>query len=222
MVALFPNRSIHVNGIFKFHSMKNQFLSFLLSEQEIQNFTKQVDQLSDDDLLRALLSKQYMLEVDWKGGETRFNIGKFLEQRAAMLGTNIDLDLENTYPLAEQDAKEPGDFIPALLSRFQKTFKREGINIVLLDRGNDSYYIVVALEKDTKLLQKSSDDFWRFNVFGSLRGEVLYTVNCTCGSMNVWQLKRGEPLTDDVCQDCGKVLFDKAGNATLPVIRDYC
>ncbi|NQX56842.1 hypothetical protein HQN86_24710 [Pedobacter panaciterrae] len=71
------------------------------------------------------------------------------------------------------------------------------------------------------ILKKQSDEFWKFREFGTSSGEVLYTVYCTCGSMNMWQLKRGELLVDDVCQDCGKLLFDAKGEASLPVIKEY-
>ena len=58
-------------------------------------------------------------------------------------------------------------------------------------------------------------------VYSNDSGEVLYTVNCDCGSMNIWQVKRGETITDDVCQDCGKQIFDEKGNSSFQVIKDY-
>jgi len=52
------------------------------------------------------------------------------------------------------------------------------------------------------------------------RGGIIY------GELQLWQyermaIKRGELLTDDYCQDCGKELFDQAGKASMPVIKDY-
>ncbi|MCF3107747.1 hypothetical protein LL912_03030 [Niabella sp. CC-SYL272] len=199
--------------------MDNKFLSFLVPENEFAELS--VGDLSKDALLELLLGNGILHVADWKGEENEGGIGTFVQLRAAALKPGLQVDLRNAYEKAHRTGKSPGDFIPALLKETTAVLKKEGLEMILLDRGNDSYYIGVIEQKNSKTIQRSSTDFWKFRPFGSQTGEVLYTVYCRCGSMNVWQLKRGEKLTDDVCQDCGTVLFDAQGNSDFEVIRDY-
>jgi len=175
--------------------------------------------------LQYLLDEHILLMVDWKGEEQEFIIGRFLQQRVSVLTPENKLDIDAPYAkLSAEQSKGnflPGDAIPFLLKQFQKQLKPVGLAIVLLDVGNDSYYIGLAPQGDLKRITSKTSGNWPYVAFGSKTGEVLYTVNCSCGSMNVWQLKRGELLTDDYCQDCGKELFDQAGKASMPVIKDY-
>ena len=175
--------------------------------------------------LQYLLDEHILLMVDWKGEEQEFMIGQFFQQRILVLTTENKLNIEAPYAkLSTEQSKSnflPGDAIPFLLKEFQKQLKPVGLAIVLLDLGNDSYYIGLSHQGDLKKITSNKPGTWPYVAFGSKTGEVLYTVNCSCGSMNVWQLKRGELLTDDYCQDCGKELFDKAGKASMPVIKDY-
>ncbi|MGN7721581.1 DUF6630 family protein [Chitinophaga sp. 22620] len=176
---------------------------------------------NDRELLDCLIREKYLLVVDWKGEDEPGAIGNFLQNRAAALIPGTKFNTSEAYSELAKEELAVGDAVPFLLAHFQKRLKRIKLTIILQDQQNDSYYIGLVKEESVKDLKKQNDEFWNFTVFGSLTGEVLYTVNCDCGSMNVWQLKRGEPLTDDTCQDCGKVLFDKEGNASLPVIKEY-
>ncbi|RPD38039.1 DUF6630 family protein [Chitinophaga barathri] len=176
---------------------------------------------SDHELLDCLIREKYLLVVDWKGEEEASQIGKFLQSRATALIPGTLINIGDAYAAMEKEELSVGDAVPFLLKHFQQILKKLKLTIILLDQQNDSYYIGLVKDDGLKDLKKQNDEFWKFSAFGSSTGEVLYTVNCDCGSMNVWQLKRGEPLTDDVCQDCGKELFDKEGNASLPVIREY-
>lgn len=175
--------------------------------------------------LQYLLDEHILLMVDWKGEEQEFMIGRFLQQRISVLAPGNKLNIEAPYAKlrAEQSKGNflPGDAVPFLLKQFQKQLKPVGLAIVLLDSGNDNYYIGLSLQGDLKKITSNNPGTWSYVAFGSKTGEVLYTVNCSCGSMNVWQLKRGELLTDDHCQECGKELFDKAGKTSIPVIKDY-
>lgn len=152
-------------------------------------------------------------------------IGDFLKERCNILKPGVDIALDISYSKSQTEISEgnilPGDTVPLLLEEFQKLLKPRNLGIVLWDNGDDHYYIGVASQNDIKRLDRNSLGYKSFVAYGSKTGEVLYTVNCSCGSMNVWQLKRGELLTDDYGQDCGKELFDKQSNSSLPVAKDY-
>lgn len=181
--------------------------------------------LDRNGLLEYLLAEGILLMIDWKGEEQETEISDFFVSRLGTLGINSTIDTISTYKKLhteiDKNSLQPGDAIPYLLKEFQKQLKSMKIAIIALDMGNDSYYIGLARQEDIKTITKPSRTFWQFKAWGSKTGQVLYTVNCSCGSMNIWQLKRGELLTDDSCQDCGKELFDKLGNSSLPVIKEY-
>ncbi|MGO4294996.1 DUF6630 family protein [Chitinophaga sp. RAB17] len=177
----------------------------------------------DEQLLNFLIKAQYLTVTDWKGEDEAFQIGNFMKTRLNALSPGLALDIEGGYQLLHGRAGslDTGDGIPFLLKAFQDLLLKEGFTIVQLDRGNDSYYIGLVFSRNLKDLKKQSSKFWRWKAFGELSGEVLYTVNCSCGGMNVWQVKRGEIITEDLCQDCGKEIFDKDGKSTFEVIREY-
>ncbi|MEZ2442782.1 hypothetical protein AB6805_13755 [Chitinophaga sp. RCC_12] len=204
--------------------MNTRFSQLLMGAGEQEAFTL-CPFTNDQELLDYLLKHQILLLVDWKGEEDEQQIGRFLQGRAAVLSPGATLDLETPYAKLKDEIDrrniQTGDSVPFLLKKFQAQQKTTGLTVVLLDRGNDSYYIGLMKQSDTKELKKQTDLDGKFVVFGSLSGEVLYTVNCSCGSMNVWQVKRGEIITEDVCQDCGKELFDKEGKSPFQIIKDY-
>ena len=177
----------------------------------------------DEALLNFLIDRKYLTVTDWKGEEEPFQIGHFIQGRLGNLKVDSIFEIENVYQLMQKQSGDlnTGDSVPFLLKQFQALVKKEGFTIVLLDRGNDSYYIGVAFTRHLKDLKKKSNDFWRWRAFGDSSGEVLYTVNCSCGSMNVWQVKRGEIITEDNCQNCGKEIFNKDGKSTFEIIREY-
>ncbi|HWV73013.1 MAG TPA: hypothetical protein VN040_14930 [Pseudosphingobacterium sp.] len=177
------------------------------------------------ELLQYLLDRRILLIVDWKGEEQEFDIGSFLQQRASILEPGAALDINSAYNKMHVEIAaghlHPGDTVPFLLKVFCKQLKSASLGVVLLNLGNDNYYIGVARLQDMKQLTANAADFWQYLAYGAKTGEVLYTVNCSCGGMNVWQLKRGVLLTDDYCEHCGKELFDKEGKPSMPVIKDY-
>lgn len=204
--------------------MNSEYLQKLMGEQEWKKFvSKSID--DKNELIQYLLENEILLMVDWKGEEQDGNIGDFFKYRINILDSNTMVDFSSVYDKLQETISrnnlQTGDAVPFLLKEFQKQLKPIKQVVILLNVGNDNYYIGLARQKDLKVITTPSSDFWQFLSFGSKTGEVLYTVKCDCGSMNVWQLKRGEVLTDDVCQDCGKILVDKEGNFTLPVEKDY-
>ncbi|WP_029274576.1 DUF6630 family protein [Pedobacter borealis] len=204
--------------------MDTKFSQLLMTPEE-QNAMVQESFASHQELLTYLLDHCILLQVDWKGEEEEQQIGRFLQDRAAILLPGTSIDIETPYTKLREAVSEGnidvGDSVPLLLKNFQSQQKKTDLTVVLLDIGNDSYYIGLIKQSDTAKLKKQAGLGWRFTAFGSLTGEVLYTVNCDCGSMNVWQVKRGEKLTDDVCQDCGKQIFDEEGHSSFQVVKDY-
>ena len=52
--------------------------------------------------------------------------------------------------------------------------------------------------------------------------QILYVINCECGEMSVWQLDADEPSPrDEVCEVCGRALFDADGNAMQPLEKEF-
>jgi len=197
--------------------MNTKFLPYLLSSTELAG----INEPNDESLLNALLTRNKLLEVDWKGEQHKYEIGSFINERSQQFERQTRFDFTAAYEKAGSNSNEPGDFVPALIKNIQADLKKEGLEVVHLDRGNDSYYLGLIKQEDSKALKKAGGDFWKFRPFGSQTGEVLYTVYCSCGSMNVWQLKRGELLTDDTCENCGVVMFDEKGHSEFEVIKDY-
>lgn len=200
--------------------MNANFLRYLvLPEEEKQLSASQ----NDEQLLDTLLKRGYLLMIDWKGEEEPGQIGDFLKAKAAALQPGFDLDTASVYKMLQKEAGtfEPGDSVPFLLKSFQKLLKKEGLVIVQVERGDDSYYISLTTDKNAKALKKNATDDWKWRSAGEGTGEVLYTVHCPCGCMNVWQVKRHEKITEDTCEDCGREIFDKDGHSSLPVLKDY-
>ncbi|PUV25053.1 MULTISPECIES: DUF6630 family protein [Sphingobacterium] len=199
--------------------MKTTAFSYIISAEEQQNLP--AEKFSDDDMLNYLLDNRILLQIDWKGESYLNEIGSFLQDRAIAFGSEASMDFTPAYQMANEQAVTPGDFVPALLKASNDELKNKSFEIVLLDLGNDSYYVAVIEKENSKRIKKAGDNFWNFRPWGSQTGEVLYTVYCSCGSMNVWQLKMGESLTDDTCEECGTVIFDSQGNSKFKVSKDY-
>lgn len=182
--------------------------------------------IDNNELFDRLIKEKVILAVDWSGEENEFEIGHFLQDRLQQLEIVTPFDFKAAYTELDQKIvtgnMERGDAVFFILKSYQKRLKKEGLDICLVDRKNDTYYLILLKDAQVKKIKKLKDHFWKILPFGAASGEVLYTINCSCGSMNVWQLKRSEAApTDDYCQDCGKMLFDKDGNALMAVEKDY-
>ncbi|MBC9914657.1 DUF6630 family protein [Chitinophaga varians] len=201
--------------------MKANFLRYLVLPEE----EKQLSTVTDDEqLLDALLQQQYLTVTDWKGEDSPRQIGNFLQARLNVLRPGFQIDIDSVYASMEAEASgfKAGDSVPFLLRSFQALLEEEDFLTVLLDRGNDSYYIGLITDKNKKDLKKQSTPLGKWRALGDLSGEVLYTVYCSCGSMNVWQVKRGELIDEEGdCTNCGKEIFDKKGQTTFKVITEY-
>ncbi|WP_343746212.1 hypothetical protein [Chitinophaga sp.] len=201
--------------------MNAKFLRYLVLPEEEKQLSTATD---DEQLLEFLLQHQYLTVTDWKGEEQPGQIGNFLQGRLHAFKPDAHLDTNGVYASMQAEAGgfKAGDSIPFLLTSFQALLEEEDFVIVLLDRGNDSYYIGLIPDKNKKDLKKQTTPLGKWRAFGELSGEVLYTVYCSCGSMNVWQVKRGELIDEGGnCEDCGKEIFDKNGQTTFKVITEY-
>ncbi|WP_142685768.1 DUF6630 family protein [Chitinophaga polysaccharea] len=203
--------------------METTFTQLLMSSSERETFA-QFSFTDREELLEYLFKHRLLLLVDWKGEEEDWQIGNFLQKRTrALFGEPLSVHEPYSKLIAEvkNGRMVVGDSVTFLLKQFKAQLKKIGLTIVLLELGNDSYYLGLMKQTDIDKLKKQTDIAWKFVVFGNSRGEVLYTVNCECGSTNVWQVKRGEIITDDTCQDCERQLFDANGNCPFKVIKDY-
>ena len=92
----------------------------------------------------------------------------------------------------------------------------------------------------TNLIQRSENDersvlrpkafdgrrdggFWDIAPWGKRhKRQILYVINCECGEMSAWQLDADEPSPrDEVCEVCGRVLFEADGNAMQPLEKEF-
>lgn len=172
--------------------MKTAAFFYVLSADEQQNFP--TEEFSNEDMLNYLLDHQFLLQIDWKGESYLNEIGSFLQHRAIAFNPEATFDFTAAYKMANDQVVTPGDFVPSLLKASNHELKNKGLEIVQLDLGNDSYYVAVMEKSNSKQIKKASDEFWQFKPWGSQTGEVLYTVYCSCGNMNVWQLKMASHL----------------------------
>ncbi len=182
--------------------------------------------ISDEELFDYLLQEKIILMIDWSGEEEEFEISSFLKYRLDKLEKNSDLNSIEIYEQLDEkidnDQIERGGGVSFLLEKFHKILKKDGLSINLVREGCDAYYITLATQQATKLLQKRKNEFWSFVPFGTKKREILYTIYCTCGSTNVWQLKPNIPLPVKACCDkCNKQLVNIYGEAILEVEKEY-
>ena len=162
-------------------------------------------------------------------GETG-DVGKFISSRLGALQSGVVLECDKIYARLEKEAKkedfERGDASLFLMNEFQKALKKSDFRLFTLDLHSDAYYLLIAhkdAEKDFKKLGKREELFWDIAPWGKRRKrQILYVINCECGEMSVWQLDADEPSPrDEVCEVCGRVLFDADGNAMQPLEKEF-
>ncbi len=112
------------------------------------------------------------------------------------------------------------------MNEFQKALKKSDFKLFTLDLHSDAYYLLIAhkdAEKDFKKLGKREELFWDIAPWGKRRKrQILYVINCECGEISAWQLDADEPSPrDEVCEVCGRVLFDADGNAMQPLEKEF-
>ena len=177
-----------------------------------------------------LSGKGLVWVLDWAGEDETGELGKFISSRLGALQSGVALECDKIYAKLEKEAKkegfERGDASLFLMNEFQKALKKNDFRLFTLDLHSDAYYLLVAhkdAEKDFKKLGKREELFWDIAPWGKRRKrQILYVINCECGEMSAWQLDADEPSPrDEVCEVCGRVLFDADGNAMQPLEKEF-
>lgn len=134
--------------------MNPNFISIIINNSEQNDLPSWSE---DQQLLRLLIDQKYIMVVDWKAEEEPFQIGNFLKDRLQALAPDVSLPFDLVYQKleAQKNDLEIGESIPLILKEFQLILKKSGFTLVLLDQGNDSYYIGLIDSKDLKNLKKT-------------------------------------------------------------------
>ena len=200
-----------------------------LTAGETGGFDK-IGEMNDGEFLDALIAKGLVWMLDWVGEDETGDVGKFISSRLDALQSGVALECDKIYARLEKEAKkegfERGDASLFLMNEFQKALKKSDFRLFTLDLHNDAYYLLVAhkdAEKDFKKLGKREELFWDIAPWGKRRKrQILYVINCECGEMSAWQLDADElSPRDEVCEVCGRVLFDADGNAMQPLEKEF-
>ena len=200
-----------------------------LTAGETEGFEK-IGELGDGEFLDALIAKGLVRVLDWAGEDSTGDVGKFIRSRLDALQSGVTLELDKIYVGLEKEAQKEdfkrGDASLFLMNEFQKALKKSDFRLFTLDLHSDAYYLFIAhkdAEKDFKKLGKREELFWDIASWGKRRKrQILYVINCECGEMSAWQLDADEPSPrDEVCEVCGRVLFDADGNAMQPLEKEF-
>ena len=200
-----------------------------LTAGETGGFEK-TGEMDDNEFLNALIGKGLIWILDWAGEDETGDVDKFISSRLDALQSGVSLDCDKIYARLEKEAKkegfERGDASLFLMNEFQKALKKNDFRLFTLDLHSDAYYLLVAhkdAEKDFKKMAKREELFWDIVPWGKRRKrQILYVINCECGEMSAWQLDADEPSPrDEVCEVCGRVLFDADGNAMQPLEKEF-
>ncbi|WP_298020658.1 hypothetical protein [uncultured Campylobacter sp.] len=200
-----------------------------LTAGETEGFEK-IGELGDGEFLDALIAKGLVRVLDWAGEDSTGDVGKFISSRLDALQSSVALECDKIYAGLEKEAEKEdfkrGDASLFLMNEFQKALKKSDFRLFTLDLHSDAYYLLVAhknAERDFKKMAKREEPFWDIAPWGKRRKrQILYVINCECGEMSAWQLDADEPSPrDEVCEVCGRVLFDAEGNAMQPLEKEF-
>ena len=200
-----------------------------LTAGETGGFEK-TGEMNDGEFLDALIAKGLVRVLDWAGEDSTGDVGKFIRSRLDALQSGVTLELDKIYAGLEKEAQKEdfkrGDAGLFLMNEFQKALKKSDFRLFTLDLHSDAYYLLVAhknAERDFKKMAKREELFWDIAPWGKRRKrQILYVINCECGEMSAWQLDADEPSPrDEVCEVCGRVLFDADGNAKQPLEKEF-
>lgn len=201
-------------------------LAKILSKEELANMNLEIIK-EDKRLLNELSNKNYLMILDWSGEFNEGDLFNFINGRlSSMLGKKLDLPEKEVYQLYNNKSeKERGDFPPFAFDYFDKYLKSVGARLALLNLECDSYFVIVAYEKDAEKLKKIKSDFWKFRLIEQKCKNVLYSVTCPkCGNGEVWELTTDideKELAGEGCGNCNTLFWDEDGNELVEVEKTY-
>jgi hypothetical protein len=161
--------------------------------------------LDVDDVVDSLIREGVLLQIDWSGEDRPGQVVQFVAGRVAAFGkdSGIVAAVESAAVEAVGADMERGEHVPALLRAVDDALAVAGLALGELRSGDDTYRVGVMRRT------RASSRAWGVD---RPSPELLYTVVCPCGAMNVWQLPRTEAKpADGECDSCGLNLFDSAG-----------
>lgn len=202
-------------------------LAKILSEKELADMD--IKKFRENEaLLEELICKKYVLIVDWSGEDEENDLFNFFNQRSvSLIGKQLDISSNEIYQQFEKaiDIPQRGDFLPFALEYFDKHLELLGLRVVLLDMGNDTYYILVASQTDANRLTKLKSTFWKFELVSFQNKTPLYVANCPkCGNIQFFGLDTDideKDLAGKSCSDCGTLFWDDDGNEMVEIEKYY-
>ncbi|EME21375.1 DUF6630 family protein [Rhodococcus triatomae] len=168
--------------------------------------------LDGDDVVDSLIRKGILLPVDWSGEDRPGHVAQFVAGRVAAFGKGGALvaAVESAAGDAAAAVSDRGEQVPAILRAVDGALAGAGLALGELRSGDDTYRIGVMRRT------RASSRAWGLD---RPSPEVLYTIVCPCGGMNVWQLPEAEGKPGDgECDSCGLNLFDPAGTPIVPMV----
>lgn len=202
-------------------------LAKILSEKELADMD--IKKFKEDEvLLEELICKNYVLVVDWSGEDEENVLFNFFNQRSISLtGKQLNVSSSEIYQQYEESTKrsQKGDFVPFALESFDKHLESLGLKAVLLDMGNDSYYILVSSKADSNRLIRLKSTFWRFKRVSFQSSSPLYVAYCPkCGNIQFFGLDTDideKDLAGESCHKCGELFWDDNGNELVKIEKYY-
>ncbi|WP_072842993.1 DUF6630 family protein [Rhodococcus tukisamuensis] len=166
-----------------------------------------------DDLVDSLIREGVLLPVDWSGEDQPGQVAQFVAGRVAAFG-KADRAVVAAVESAAREAAgadlERGEHVPAILRAVDDALAGMGLALGELRSGDDTYRVGVMRRT------RASSRAWGLD---RPSPEVLYTIVCPCGGMNVWQLPKTEAKpVDGECDSCGLNLFDPAGTPIVSMV----
>lgn len=202
-------------------------LAKILSEKELADMD--IKKFKEDEvLLEELICKKYVLVVDWSGEDEENDLFNFFNQRSVSLtGKQLNVSSGEIYEQFDKSTNrsQKGDFVPFALEYFDKHLESLGLKAVLLDMGNDSYYVLVASKADSNRLIRLKSTFWKFKRVSFQNNSPLYVANCPkCGNIQFFGLDTDidkKELAGKSCNDCGTLFWDDNGNEMVKIEKYY-
>ncbi|MFE4501312.1 hypothetical protein ACFRFQ_15760 [Rhodococcus sp. NPDC056743] len=167
--------------------------------------------LDVDDMPATLVQVGILLPIDWSGEGSAGHISQFVVRRVGAFGKGhaVVAAVESAARDAASSDFARGEHVPGILRAVDDALAAAGLALGELRSGDDTYRIGVMRRT------KASSRAWGLD---RPSPELLYTIDCPCGGMNVWQLPKTESKPDEGdCDSCGRTLFDSAGTPIAPM-----
>jgi hypothetical protein len=167
--------------------------------------------VNGDDPWGDLIARGVLERVDWSGEDIAGQIAAFVVRRLVAFGASPGV--AEAVAVAARDAVRPGlergEAVPAVLHAMEGALGSTDLALGELRLGDDAYRIGVMPRTRVSLRAWGLDRRPR---------ELLYIIECPCGTTNVWQLPESDPEPGmGECDACGRALFDDSRVPIVPM-----